>query len=49
MRSRSNRSKSRSANDEFLKFTNSVAVDQRLWKYDIAGSIAHAHTLAEGA
>lgn len=46
MRSRSNRSKSRSANDEFLKFTNSVAVDQRLWKYDIAGSIAHAHTLA---
>jgi argininosuccinate lyase len=46
MRSRSNRSKSLSANDEFLEFTSSVAMDKRLWKHDIAGSIAHAHTLA---
>jgi argininosuccinate lyase len=46
MRSRSVRSQSRSANDEFLRFTSSVDFDQRLWKYDIAGSIAHAHTLA---
>jgi argininosuccinate lyase len=46
MRSRSNKSKSRSVNDEFLEFTSSVATDKKLWKHDIAGSIAHAHTLA---
>jgi argininosuccinate lyase len=46
MKSRSPRSQSRSANDEFLKFTSSVEFDRRLWKYDIAGTIAHAHTLA---
>jgi argininosuccinate lyase len=42
------RKKSRaSASDEFLAFTNSVSADGGLWKYDIAGSIAHAHALAE--
>ncbi len=46
MKSRSVRSQSRSANDEFLKFTSSVGFDRRLWKHDIAGTIAHAHTLA---
>ncbi|MGQ9587694.1 MAG: argininosuccinate lyase [Thermoplasmata archaeon] len=43
---RSVRSPSQSPNDEFLRFTSSVHVDGRLWKYDIAGSIAHAHALA---
>lgn len=47
MKSRSKRSRAPSPNDEFLEFTNSIAFDQRLWKYDIAGSIAHAHTLAD--
>jgi argininosuccinate lyase len=46
MRSRSVRSQSQSANDEFLKFTSSVGFDRRLWKYDIAGTIAHALALA---
>lgn len=46
MRTRSVRSQSWSANDEFLSFTASVGFDSRLWKHDIAGSIAHAHTLA---
>ena len=46
MRSRSVKSQSRSANDEFLRFTSSVGFDKKLWKYDIAGTIAHAHTLA---
>jgi len=44
---RSVRSPSRSANNEFLRFTSSVHIDGRLWKYDIAGSIAHAHALAD--
>ncbi len=35
-----------SASDVFLSFTSSVHFDHRLWKYDIAGSIAHANTLA---
>ena len=35
-----------SANDDFLNFTASIDFDRRLWRYDIAGSIAHAHTLA---
>jgi argininosuccinate lyase len=41
------RSTSQSANDEFLSFTGSVHFDSRLWKYDIAGSIAHAHALTQ--
>ena len=46
MKARSSRSHQQSANDEFLDFTESIIFDQRLWKHDIAGSIAHAHTLA---
>jgi argininosuccinate lyase len=46
MKPRSKRSPSQSADEKFLGFTNSVREDERLWKYDIAGSIAHAHTLA---
>ncbi len=34
------------ANDEYIRFTGSVHFDWRLWKFDIAGSIAHAHGLA---
>ncbi len=44
---RSARSLPRSANEKFLDFTASVSFDHRLWKHDIAGSIAHAHTLAQ--
>ncbi len=47
MSSRSIRSPQRSPNDEFLRFTSSVGFDQRLWRYDIAGSMAHAHALAK--
>ena len=47
MKQRSSRSHSQPSNDEFLEFTASVHFDHRLWKHDIAGSIAHAHTLAE--
>ena len=43
---RSTRRRSQPANDAFLDFTASVHFDRRLWKYDIAGSIAHAHALA---
>jgi len=46
MNARSERSPSRSASDEFLSFTGSVHFDRRLWKHDVAGSIAHAHALA---
>jgi argininosuccinate lyase len=46
MKARSTRSRQQSANDEFLGFTGSIDFDQRLWRHDIAGSIAHAHTLA---
>ncbi|MGR3318343.1 MAG: argininosuccinate lyase, partial [Candidatus Anammoxibacter sp.] len=35
------------ANDDVLSFTESVSYDQRLYKYDIEGSIAHATMLAE--
>ena len=45
-KSRSLRSRPRPANDEFLSFTASVQFDHRLWRHDIAGSIAHAHALA---
>ena len=45
MKARSVRSKPRSASDEFLSFTGSLHFDKRLWRFDIAGSIAHAHTL----
>ena len=45
---RSVRDRTRSANDAFLSFTTSVHFDHRLWKFDIAGSIAHANTLADG-
>jgi len=30
-----------------VNFVESLSVDQRLYKYDIAGSIAHAQMLAE--
>jgi len=39
----------RSVNDAFLNFTSSVHFDGRLWKYDIAGSIAHAMGLADAS
>ena len=42
---RSKRSARASASDEFLEFTSSVSFDSRLWRYDIAGSLAHAHAL----
>src|SRR4030065_357964 len=45
---RSMKGHTRSANDVFLSFTSSVHFDHRLWKFDIAGSIAHASTLADG-
>jgi argininosuccinate lyase len=45
MKSRSARSQSQSPSDEFLSFTTSVPFDRRLWRHDIAGSIAHAHAL----
>ena len=35
------------ANDLVLSFTESVSYDQRLYKYDIEGSIAHATMLAD--
>jgi argininosuccinate lyase len=47
MKSRSERNRLASANDGFLAFTSSVAFDSRLWRYDLAGSIAHAGMLAE--
>jgi len=47
VRTRSERNQSLRASDEFLDFTASVHFDQRLWRYDIAGSIAHAHALAD--
>ncbi|MDH3364500.1 MAG: argininosuccinate lyase [Thermoplasmata archaeon] len=47
MKSRSKRNTRASASDEFLGFTSSVAIDSRLWRHDIAGSLAHAQSLAE--
>ena len=46
MKARSKRSPAQPANDVFLDFTGSVHFDSRLWKVDIAGSIAHVHGLA---
>ena len=43
---RSLRNHAPSVSDEYLSFTSSVHFDRRLWEHDIAGSIAHAHTLA---
>lgn len=45
MRSRSTRNRSQQPNEVFLDFTSSVGFDCRLWKHDIAGSIAHANAL----
>lgn len=45
-KTRSTRSLVQPANDDFLEFTSSIHFDSRLWKYDIAGSIAHADALA---
>ncbi len=45
MAPRSPRKHTQSASDAFLEFTSSVHFDRMLYKYDIAGSIAHAHTL----
>jgi argininosuccinate lyase len=47
MRSRSVRGSAQRANEGFLEFTSSVHFDGRLWRQDIAGSIAHARTLAQ--
>ena len=47
MRTRSERGAAQPASDVFLGFTSSVAFDRRLWRYDIAGSIAHAELLAD--
>lgn len=44
---RSVRGHTQSANDVFLSFTSSVHYDHRLWRFDIAGSIAHARALAD--
>ncbi len=46
MKARSKRNPVQPANDAFLNFTASIHFDARLWKYDIAGSIAHVHGLA---
>jgi argininosuccinate lyase len=43
---RSSRSHAQSVSDDFLGFTSSVHFDHRLWRHDIAGSVAHAHALA---
>ena len=47
MNTRSVRRHIQSANDEFLRFTSSIHFDSALWRYDIAGSIAHARALAK--
>ena len=44
MASRSTRNHA-SVSNAFLEFTGSVHFDRRLYKFDAAGSIAHAHTL----
>ncbi len=43
---RSSRRHALSVSDDFLGFTSSVHFDHRLWRCDIAGSIAHANALA---
>ena len=47
MKSRSKRNTQAPASDVFLGFTSSVAFDSRLWRHDIAGSMAHAQSLAD--
>lgn len=47
MKARSARDTAPHVSDEFLAFTGSVHYDRRLWKHDIAGSIAHVHALAQ--
>ncbi|MCU0860233.1 MAG: argininosuccinate lyase [Thermoplasmata archaeon] len=47
MSRRSAGSSPKPTSDEFTAFTASVDSDRRLWKYDIAGSIAHARGLAD--
>ncbi|MEW5748587.1 MAG: argininosuccinate lyase [Candidatus Thermoplasmatota archaeon] len=47
MSPRSTRNRASRVSDAFLGFTGSVHYDRRLWKHDIAGSIAHVHALAE--
>ena len=47
MDSRSKRSTQAPASEDFLAFTSSVAFDCRLWRQDIAGSLAHAQALAD--
>ncbi len=47
MNSRSTRVPKASASELFLEFTSSVSYDSRLWRHDIAGSIAHARSLAD--
>lgn len=46
MKPRSARNPASHVSDEFLEFTGSVHFDRRLWRHDIAGSIAHVHALA---
>ena len=46
MKARSSRNHASRVSDEFLEFTGSVHFDRRLWRHDIAGSIAHVHALA---
>ena len=38
---------SKKLHEEVLAFTSSLSVDQRLWPYDIKGSIAHARMLGD--
>lgn len=47
VKTRSERNAPLRVSDEFLEFTGSVHFDRRLWKYDIAGSIAHVRALAD--
>ena len=47
MNARSTRNASPCVSDEFLEFTASISYDRRLWRHDIAGSIAHVHGLEE--
>jgi len=46
VKARSKRNPAQHASDAFLSFTSSVHFDSRLWRFDIAGSIAHVHGLA---
>lgn len=47
MSSRSTKGAKEPASELFVSFTSSVSFDSRLWRHDIAGSIAHAHSLAD--